>query len=43
MRLRAMVSIVMPFGGAKQSSIGVEFGQEDLQEFTHIQVINQAR
>ena len=33
----------MPFGGAKQSGIGVEFGQEGLQEFTQVQVINQAR
>ncbi|MGQ3673873.1 aldehyde dehydrogenase family protein [Xanthobacter sp. TB0136] len=33
----------MPFGGAKQSGIGVEFAEEGLAEFTQIQVINEAR
>lgn len=33
----------MPFGGAKQSGIGVEFAEEGLHEFTQIQVINEAR
>ena len=30
-----------PFGGVKQSGIGVEFGQLGLAEFTTIQVIHQ--
>ncbi len=33
----------IPFGGAKQSGIGVEFGQEGLNEFTQVRVINQAK
>ena len=33
----------IPFGGAKQSGIGVEFAEEGLNEFTQIQVINEAR
>ena len=33
----------LPFGGAKQSGIGVEFAEEGLHEFTQIQVINEAR
>ncbi|TNE32404.1 MAG: aldehyde dehydrogenase family protein [Alphaproteobacteria bacterium] len=33
----------IPFGGAKQSGIGVEFAEEGLFEFTQIQVINEAR
>lgn len=33
----------VPFGGAKQSGIGVEFGLEGLYEFTQVKVINQAR
>lgn len=33
----------MPFGGAKQSGIGVEFAEEGLAEYTQIQVINEAR
>lgn len=33
----------MPFGGAKQSGIGVEFAEEGLHEFTQIQVVNEAR
>lgn len=32
-----------PFGGAKQSGIGVEFAEEGLHEFTQIQIINEAR
>jgi acyl-CoA reductase-like NAD-dependent aldehyde dehydrogenase len=30
----------IPFGGAKQSGIGTEFGQDGLEEFTQRQVIN---
>lgn len=33
----------IPFGGAKQSGLGVEFAEEGLAEFTQIQVINEAR
>jgi acyl-CoA reductase-like NAD-dependent aldehyde dehydrogenase len=33
----------IPFGGAKQSGIGVELGEEGLAEFTQLQVINTAR
>lgn len=33
----------IPFGGAKQSGIGVEFGQAGLEEFTQRQVINITR
>jgi len=33
----------IPFGGAKQSGIGVEFTEEGLKEFTQIQVINIAK
>ena len=33
----------IPFGGAKQSGIGVEMGEESLAEFTQLQVINAAR
>jgi len=33
----------IPFGGAKQSGLGVEFGEEGLAEFTQLQVINMAR
>ena len=32
----------IPFGGAKQSGLGVEFAEEGLNEFTQIQVINEA-
>jgi acyl-CoA reductase-like NAD-dependent aldehyde dehydrogenase len=32
----------IPFGGAKQSGIGVELGEEGLAEFTQLQVINMA-
>jgi len=31
----------IPFGGAKQSGLGVEFGKEGFQEFTQLQVINE--
>ncbi|WP_176598937.1 MULTISPECIES: aldehyde dehydrogenase family protein [Sphingobium] len=33
----------IPFGGAKQSGIGVEFAEEGFHEFTQIHVINEAR
>ena len=33
----------IPFGGAKQSGLGVELGEEGLNEFTQLQVINIAR
>lgn len=33
----------IPFGGAKESGIGVEMGEEGLAEFTQLQVINAAR
>jgi acyl-CoA reductase-like NAD-dependent aldehyde dehydrogenase len=33
----------IPFGGAKQSGIGVEFAEEGLAEFTQLQIINSAR
>jgi acyl-CoA reductase-like NAD-dependent aldehyde dehydrogenase len=32
-----------PYGGAKQSGIGVEFGQEGLEEFTQATIINVAK
>jgi len=33
----------IPFGGAKNSGLGVEFAEEGLNEFTQLQVINMAR
>lgn len=33
----------IPFGGVKCSGIGVEFGEEGLQEYTTIQVVNVAK
>jgi acyl-CoA reductase-like NAD-dependent aldehyde dehydrogenase len=33
----------IPFGGAKQSGFGLEFGQEGLAEFTQLHVVNIAR
>lgn len=33
----------IPFGGAKQSGIGVEFAEEGLAEFTQIHIVNEAR
>jgi acyl-CoA reductase-like NAD-dependent aldehyde dehydrogenase len=33
----------VPFGGAKQSGLGVEFGEEGLAELTQLRVINMAR
>jgi acyl-CoA reductase-like NAD-dependent aldehyde dehydrogenase len=33
----------VPFGGAKQSGIGVEFGEEGIAEFTQMHVVNIAR
>lgn len=32
-----------PFGGAKQSGLGVEFAEEGLHEFTQIHVVNEAK
>ena len=32
----------IPFGGAKQSGIGGELGEEGLHEFTQLQIINAA-
>jgi acyl-CoA reductase-like NAD-dependent aldehyde dehydrogenase len=33
----------IPFGGVKCSGIGVEFGEEGLQEYTTIQIVNMAK
>ena len=33
----------IPFAGAKQSGIGVEFSEEGLREFTQLQIVNLAR
>jgi acyl-CoA reductase-like NAD-dependent aldehyde dehydrogenase len=33
----------IPFGGAKQSGLGTELGEEGLLEFTQLQIINMAR
>lgn len=33
----------IPFGGVKCSGIGVEFGEEGLQEYTTIQIVNMSR
>jgi len=33
----------LPFGGSNLSGIGVELGEEGLEEFTQIQVLNMAR
>jgi len=33
----------IPFGGAKQSGLGVELGEEGLAEFTQLKIINMAR
>ena len=33
----------IPFGGAKESGMGVEFGEEGLAEFTQLQIINAAK
>jgi acyl-CoA reductase-like NAD-dependent aldehyde dehydrogenase len=33
----------IPFGGAKQSGIGVEYGQEGLEEFTQARTVNMAK
>ncbi|MBL6751007.1 MAG: aldehyde dehydrogenase family protein [Nevskia sp.] len=33
----------VPFGGAKQSGLGVEFAKQGLEEFTQLQVINASR
>ncbi|MCU9840337.1 aldehyde dehydrogenase family protein [Ruegeria sp. WL0004] len=34
-----MIQPNAPFGGVKQSGVGVEFGQEGLEEYTNIQVV----
>lgn len=39
----ADMSPAIPFGGAKQSGIGTELGEEGLAEFTQLKVINMAR
>lgn len=33
----------IPFGGAKQSGLGVEFAEEGLHEFTQLHIINEAK
>lgn len=33
----------IPFGGAKQSGLGVEFAEEGLHEFTQIRIVNEAK
>ena len=33
----------IPFGGSKQSGLGVEFAEEGLAEFTQLHVVNEAR
>jgi aldehyde dehydrogenase (NAD+) len=33
----------VPFGGRKESGLGVEFGQDGVNEFTDVQVINVAK
>ncbi len=33
----------VPFGGAKQSGLGVEYGQEGLEEFTQAKTVNMAK
>jgi len=33
----------IPFGGSKQSGIGVEFAEEGLAEFTQLHIINEAK
>jgi acyl-CoA reductase-like NAD-dependent aldehyde dehydrogenase len=33
----------VPFGGAKQSGIGAEYGQEGLEEFTQATTVNIAK
>ena len=37
------VSPDIPFGGAKQSGIGTELGQEGLEAFTQAKIINMAK
>lgn len=34
------ISPSIPFGGAKQSGIGVEYGRQGLEEFTQLQIVN---
>ena len=38
----ADMALEIPFGGAKQSGMGAELGEEGLAEFTQLQVINMA-
>jgi len=33
----------VPFGGAKQSGMGIEMSQEGLEEFTQATIINMAK
>lgn len=33
----------LPFGGAKQSGLGVEFGEEGVAEFTQLHVVSLGR
>ena len=33
----------IPFGGAKQSGLGNELGEEGLEEFTQLKIINMAK
>jgi acyl-CoA reductase-like NAD-dependent aldehyde dehydrogenase len=37
------VSPDISFGGAKQSGIGTELGQEGLEAFTQVKIINMAK
>ena len=40
MNKHADMALEMPFGGAKQSGMGAELGEEGLAKFTQLQVIN---
>ncbi len=37
------VGVDIPYGGAKQSGVGVEMGQDGLEEFTQATIINMAK
>jgi acyl-CoA reductase-like NAD-dependent aldehyde dehydrogenase len=39
----AMIQPDAPFGGVKESGVGVEFGRYGLEEYTSIQTLNIAR
>jgi acyl-CoA reductase-like NAD-dependent aldehyde dehydrogenase len=39
----AMIQPNMPFGGVKESGVGVEFGRYGLEEYTNIQSLYLAR